>query len=1342
MDKICAKLYPLMRDYLPAVPADYLRSLLLPQFQQMRRALAVETYLQERRELASPEVYPDIWCGTSGSSFGVRFFDKSNKEQELKYGTAKYKQLHEKAAHLECRCPKDGYASDCEKCDLLGQARGMKILVHEEPLSRLKDEVKATVFEIHCPHGFSCWRDISWMRVHDLGREQTKTLNASQKKVVEHDLLEYSKLKKWSQDHKQRVGLGSTTKSWLRTHYNLVSFPIELDKVCLNNALQLRLIDRQGSLWIEDQESKPSLDANLESVITDDRYSSLTRFASSSSHSENEVFASQDACHPQLYLNEFIASGLLRAGERTQWYNIRAAWQLGTQDPDSNSARRLTHTAFIDNDFCGRMLEQLGQRLNSIETNWKEQDTLATIVNLSLRTLTLSEDSESIEGAIVLLYQAREVALRWYDQLSKLLDSDDSLENPRYRNGLIRAGNTCLATYDVESRYLEHLLASHQIVEKRLSELIRNEPTGINAAVERSIEAVSLNGSWEEIGVDTAIVMKKFGQLVIPYDLLTGELLVDGRPPGRLPKSYTQLGLMPDSFRNGGRQSLHNGPITDQLLQLVPPQTLNGDVPAVLAAEYYHWLNFETNTIEFRPVKDKWQSSMDYWHLILDFELPKRCAMSCRDRKLIDVRSPLYRQITGTLKALDTPEHMLITQSVEENILVELVRLRIHFFINDAGLLECRELAAIVNPDQNIGCFYGFQSKLVLKSLAGSGTTRRSVLVPYGRVRVSQARPHVLVTIEHDPHATRVKYFRYRLDEHLQTLQGPEDMLSNLYRCYLHAVTGYACLKVSAALDPKCKSVLTILSALTPRRTFYPEHLQVMQTVHWKPYLGQLVQHDDFLVVVEEILQHASMFTPFNTHDSDCMPELCSAKTKLLARARNINARRKNAEFGGAISRRHEDLVYKARDADYSSESGKRVYQTAALIRDWPSQVNHADIMTEAEGWDEVCRRNLYESCTEKYSLRIEKVFGSLYDFCRHSTRESNTYRLTSHFCMLAFANKNNQSLIRTFLLIAFSGKLDDFPIPSEHSLGMTFPFAPSKGEHLISTAVKEALKSHCIGSMNPFISEQRHNDEVTATIDKYLNEILAQWPFEKEFKPASFPTLSSLMSSVSPKIKFTIPPPISASRDYNMFIYSYDCSELGKLITPFQEHPNPKWKRYGQDLLESIDGLSHTKVPNTPREISLNCNILIRGRDHLIKIRNGILEEIRRVIAPKPDSELWIAYTAKFWPSMLVKSLLPYLSYQKFQELSQEWKDILVTLDVVIFSIQRYERLLSFLKDNNVLEFYKESENPGRCGWDVMENSAWILFEIENNLTIREDQAKTAFQMICFVLKKTPSCS
>ncbi|EEP78504.1 predicted protein [Uncinocarpus reesii 1704] len=146
MDRMAVRLYPLLEEYSPPIPADFLEPLLLPEIKQMERACKVEHYLYERHRNADP-TNPPILSDPIKDSFAVRFYDRSEEHQELhetieqwatdqkadkekewKSVTAEYRKLLAKAHHLPHQYTpirKQHRINRCTKCQLENEAANL-----------------------------------------------------------------------------------------------------------------------------------------------------------------------------------------------------------------------------------------------------------------------------------------------------------------------------------------------------------------------------------------------------------------------------------------------------------------------------------------------------------------------------------------------------------------------------------------------------------------------------------------------------------------------------------------------------------------------------------------------------------------------------------------------------------------------------------------------------------------------------------------------------------------------------------------------------------------------------------------------------------------------------------------------------------------------------------------------------------------------------------------------------------------------------------------------------------------------------------------------------------------
>ncbi|KAL4070198.1 hypothetical protein V8B97DRAFT_545635 [Scleroderma yunnanense] len=162
------------------------------------------------------------------------------------------------------------------------------------------------------------------------------------------------------------------------------------------------------------------------------------------------------------------------------------------------------------------------------------------------------------------------------------------------------------------------------------------------------------------------------------FDILDGSLLVDGKAVRTLPRIIQENTLFMTIFRNrvvdvmpsdmSGMDYATRGLISghrvyfrmagdkliirakgqhcDDIFELIPPQKLKDDLPAVLIANHTHWLNLSTGSVEFRPHNKRWQSLSDNWHIQVS---PGRHSMKQGQKILLDIRSPTWKMISSRL---------------------------------------------------------------------------------------------------------------------------------------------------------------------------------------------------------------------------------------------------------------------------------------------------------------------------------------------------------------------------------------------------------------------------------------------------------------------------------------------------------------------------------------------------------------------------------------------------------------------------------------------------------------------------------------------------------------------
>ena len=265
IDTLAVAQCPLLVDYSPEIPATFLEPLLLRHAEPLKRAGRIEGYLHSRyaRTTYNNSIFSNIIDATS---FCIRFFEDSQylcdlmseilaqasderemKKEELRRLNASYHSLMEEASLLEYEyeVTSNGYLKPCRKQRLEKRARRMWITVHEWPLSTEDLPAKVVVFELHCPEAFARWRDSTYKILRDIGMSLKTIILADSHAVLNHDVG----LVKCVKPAQSRITLGSTTKSFLQSHYGRRCIPATEADICINNGLHYRLYDRLHDEW-------------------------------------------------------------------------------------------------------------------------------------------------------------------------------------------------------------------------------------------------------------------------------------------------------------------------------------------------------------------------------------------------------------------------------------------------------------------------------------------------------------------------------------------------------------------------------------------------------------------------------------------------------------------------------------------------------------------------------------------------------------------------------------------------------------------------------------------------------------------------------------------------------------------------------------------------------------------------------------------------------------------------------------------------------------------------------------------------------------------------------------
>ena len=538
IDRIATESHPLLREYSPEIPIVTVKALLLPCQSQMRRIAFIEDYIQRRRSQAKSE-NPSILKDPKG--IAVRCFDQHSlhyhpllteieqgakgrreyKAVELEDKRSQYNSLMEEADSLQhsyveathgrkrmrtslIHCPY------CEKCAIKQKAEAIKIAPHEWPLPRNEHWAKAVVFELDMPVDLREWRDISYAILVDIFSDASQ----SQPQKVPSSLLDYDELGENGKSSKSRYQLRWHTSSLKTTSADRIGVAFAtMDQLLIDNTAQYQPFDMLRSRPIESMLTSFDLRSRCTFVLPPGPYTRLQYAVDGTSHTSNEVLASQDQCHEKLSLHEHYHFGMLRAGHRLQIHNIgrevvsrvldfnrtetlfllqQALWQIGP--PGEDPIGRDSQTALKESHFSEELVSSLEKLLQDHEENWQNYVAIqaSTIILLRIHTMTPHENVRERCG--MLLRWVRSITLNWCRSLKGDLERCPEEERRKeLRNCILSSSLACHTTFMVDQPYIGGVLDSEQ----DLATLIECTTTvdNLSPAVKASLSPLALNQS-------------------------------------------------------------------------------------------------------------------------------------------------------------------------------------------------------------------------------------------------------------------------------------------------------------------------------------------------------------------------------------------------------------------------------------------------------------------------------------------------------------------------------------------------------------------------------------------------------------------------------------------------------------------------------------------------------------------------------------------------------------------------------------------------------------------------------------------------------------------------------
>ncbi|KAJ8129394.1 hypothetical protein O1611_g4237 [Lasiodiplodia mahajangana] len=486
-----------------------------------------------------------------------------------------------------------------------------------------------------------------------------------------------------------------------------------------------------------------------------------------------------------------------------------------------------------------------------------------------------------------------------------------------------------------------------------------------------------------------------------------------------------------------------------EILEFVPQRRLKTpssfDLPDELVLNCGHWLNINTRCLEIRRgvpgTSAFWKKRLRDWVL----DVPGRIATR-ENSRLIDPGSEIFAHVADIFRDFEAPNKLTVfqPQSFAGRLTVELKHLDLRFFVNDENLLQCQQLNAEVDPNQDPGTWYGLRSKIVMREIR---TQSRSIIVPLGELNVRRDGLHVDVRI-----LGNSDYARFKIDSILGRLScSPEPRLIYTKALY-HAITSFCIpdpltgrngsseafdILQSGAAQPwisitrKGNQIFENFNKLVPRREYYPPNLKRIQRVLWDPDLTLSIQCDGYRPLIEAIKERSNKLGVFTSE-----PGFELIGTDYLCCRGRAQRQIYDPLLDTEAGEGHADAIYHPRDRQNGAEASQ-VYQiTRAILsrcsqfymsRTLKSILESSETIGGFSGLDHRASTSFAGPLIRQIEDPITENWGELVNFCRH---RANTASLIFRLGLLAFHSKADMDAVHSLAAFCIVDEIKNLDPP------------------------------------------------------------------------------------------------------------------------------------------------------------------------------------------------------------------------------------------------------------------------------------------------------------------------
>ncbi|XP_031629745.1 uncharacterized protein LOC116344981 [Contarinia nasturtii] len=825
--------------------------------------------------------------------------------------------------------------------------------------------------------------------------------------------------------------------------------------------------------------------------------------------------------------------------------------------------------------------------------------------------------------------------------------------------------------------------------------------------------------------------------------------------------------------------------------ELIPHQVLQNEIPHLLIENFSHWWSQEGNCIQFRPQQftDEHFSSIDGVQYCLN--LNDASLKSAKTKQtFLDVSSQSYVQISQRLERLEAKKfiHIFIEEANVKVAMAKLMRMNLKFVVKPCEESETNEFIILsneynnmrVSKKQNCGTLYGLHHGLLLESTEDLQNQSKMMIMPHGSVVASFSKHHEIVKIETENELRSPPFHTYVVDEFVQQLKAKNSSFSAwFYLAHLHALTSHgqvepflgisgseralqilqsAFVWSSAPYDPESLKTLKDIEALAPVRQLK----NCYQSVGWPKTIPSHAAQDSYALIIRKLIDDSNRLKDLHESPKKDTSDKEKEKPKPKPKEKEvpIDELRENKRDYFRCLPLHPNLrisdTFIDHDA-YDRMIGPRcVYEervpNVALRK---IAVHYHENTIEAR-----IRLDLFEALIEnrdhlmgiQYTLEVDEILSafekrdvadlwiSLYEFARDERFNREKFALIlgllhSHGGAIAapiFALQivaNNPATFRQIVApdateyrhlekpafdieviakIVRKSHVDPESLNKDHNHGVAIRFWEYARQ--IATLVETQWQQQPCDEVGPYIVNYARGDVDIADMVRKINRKLRNWNNIQKLRLfiERVEHAVNQLSAAAPQVTLT----------------EWRNEEI-------EHKPEPRSKHqfhidYEQKMCENVN-----KFVN---DVNLAKHIFCRLETQAMPPLNRTAAEwwnvLKSIVTSTGTDHL---VDAGLYPHWIPSLVLPRLLYNSNKKPTDEnIRNIIGALAVTMSHEQRAKRVRMYEQQPQMkAALDRELENEPQINWCPIQYPEWLLFEIEQNLTIRPIQIVIAKRMI-----------